>query len=419
MKNNTPVRLVCRLPVPGGVGKVGCLVVMALAGLTEVTPAFASDWPNFRGPHHDGISPETGLRNAGEESLQLLWERELGSAFSSFAVVKDRIYTCGTVDKQQVLFCLDVGDGKVIWQKAIDKAYNNEHGNGTRATPTIADGRVYILSAHGRLHCLDAGTGKQVWLREFHNPPTWGYSASVLIEGNLAISTAGAQEGALAAFDRLSGEPVWQCGNDPVGYATPYPFTFEGKRYVVGFTGKSAVIAEMATGKMVLQLPWDTAWLVNAAAPIFDDGYLLLSSGYRTGAGVFQLGSTASGLTAKKVWSGRALLNKFQSCILKDGYLYTSDQRGLKCVEFMTGREAWSIPRLKHGTLVLAEDHLYLLTEGGQLRVGPASPLGFEPQLTADILSGRCWTVSVIHNQRLIARSLERVVCFDLKKPQK
>ena len=36
-------------------------------------------------------------------------------------------------------------------------------GDGPRATPTWADGRVYALGAMGELRCLDDATGRTVW----------------------------------------------------------------------------------------------------------------------------------------------------------------------------------------------------------------------------------------------------------------
>ncbi|MGB0715751.1 MAG: PQQ-binding-like beta-propeller repeat protein [Phycisphaerae bacterium] len=374
----------------------------------------AADWPNFRGQLHDGISREANLRIDGEQPLPFLWDAEIGSAFSSFAVVNDRVYTCGATKDAQVLVALEAKTGKQLWQCPIGPPFKDSYGDGTRATPTVDDGRVYILGAHGHLRCVNAETGKVEWGKDFQHAPNWGYSASVLVDGDLAITTAGMEDGSIVAFDKRTGEARWKAGNDPVGYSTPYPFTFEGQRYVAGFTGKRLIVVRPNDGSVALEIPWETAWDVNAAAPIFHDGYLLVTSGYRTGAGVFRLSVSGDRLSAENVWKSRALLNKFQSCILRDGYLYTSDQKELKCVEFVTGRKAWNVPKLKHGTLVLAKDHLYFLTDGGELQVAPASPLKFEPTMKAEILTGRCWTVSVIQGGRLFARNLDRVVCFDL-----
>jgi len=375
----------------------------------------AGDWPNFRGPNHDGVSDETGFRTAWTEPIPLVWEREVGSAFSSFAVVGDRVITCGTHDKQQVLVCLNATNGELIWRTPIEKEYSESHGDGTRSTPTVDDGRVYILGGHGTLLCVDAASGRQLWKKEFNDTPTWGYAGSVLIEGELAIATAGGSQGSLAAFDKRTGREVWKCGDDPPGYATPYPFTFAGQRYIVGFTGTSIIVAEAETGRLAWRTEWETDHKVNASSPIYHDGHLFVSSGYSTGAGLFKLRKTGDELTGDIVWKDNVLLTKFQSCVLYKGNLYTSDQKALVCVEFLTGQERWRIPRVQNGPLTLADGHLLLMTEEGQLQIAEAGPDGFEPKTKADLLSGRCWSVPVLSNGRIYARSLERLVCFDLR----
>ncbi len=386
---------------------------LVLAGFNH---AAGADWPNFRGPKFDGISDETGFKKAWSAPPKVIWTREVGSAFSSFAYVNDRLYTCGTKENRQVLYCLDAKSGASIWETPFEKAYRNQYGDGTRATPTVNAGRVYVLGAHGRLICADAGTGKLVWEKQFNHKPTWAYSGSVLIEGELAVVSPGDEHGSLVAYNKASGEQVWKTGSDLVGYATPYPFSFNHKRYIAAFMGDAALVVESQTGREVWRTAWKTDWDINAAMPIFHNGYLFLTSGYKTGAGLFKLMSMPDGtLSADTVWRSKVLLNKFQSCILHQGKLYASDQKGLKCVDFLTGKEEWKVPRIKHGTLILADGHLLLLTENGELQIAPVSTGGFSPVTSTDVLDGRCWAVSVLQGGRLYARNLDRIVCLDLR----
>jgi outer membrane protein assembly factor BamB len=354
------------------------------------------------------------LKTQWSEAIPLTWERTIGSAYSSFAVVGNRLYTCGTKQDRQILVCLDADKGDVLWETPIEKEYRDQHGSGARATPTIDGDRVYILGAHGRFLCADSNTGKEIWSKEFHNKPTWGYSASVLIEGDLAITTAGKNEGALVALHKTSGDEAWKCGDDLAGYSTPYPFDFGGKRYVVGVTGQSVIIVDSKTGKPATQISWKTAWDVNAAAPIFHDGHLFITSGYDTGSALFKLTAESDTLNASEVWKSEVMLSKFQSSVLHQGKLYASDQDAFKCVDFMTGQEHWKKRKIRNGTVVLADGYLYLLTEDGKLQIGKASAADFTPDTTATVLSDRCWTVPVLHKGRLYARNLDRVVCFNL-----
>lgn len=375
----------------------------------------AADWPNFRGPRLDGISDDKDFNPEHKTPPKKLWEKNVGSAFSSFSAVGDRLYTCGTKDKQQTLVALNADTGEIVWETPIEKEYRNEFGDGTRATPTVDGDRVYILGAFGRLLCVEAATGKVVWEKQFDHPPTWGYSASVLIEGDLAITTAGEEQGALVAFEKKTGKQMWICGKDTVGYAMPYPLTFEGKRMIAGFTGDSAILADAASGRELWQQTWETDWKVNAAMPIFANGRLFLGSGYKTGAALLSLRAEGDKVVSQQVWKNPKLLNKFQSAVLHDGHLYTSDEKAFKCIDWETGKEKWSESRTANGTVFIANAHLFLLTEGGQLRIGKVSPEAFKPLTTADILDGRCWSIPVLHRGRLYARNMERIVCLDLK----
>lgn len=395
-----------------------CLVVvLAVAGR-----AAAEDWPNFRGPNHDGISRETGFRKKWDRPLPLLWERTLGSAFSGLTCVEGRVYTCGTVERQQTLFCLDADSGQVLWQRSFEQEYvERQGGDGTRATPTYNEGRVYILGALGALVCYQAHDGQELWRRELKRPPQWGFSGSVLIEGEVAVVPAGRRNGGILALDKKTGQTVWTCGEDQVGYATPYPFDFDGQRYICIFMGKTAIIVDARTGREAWRTEWHTDWDVNAAAPIFHDGYLFLSSGYDTGSALFRLTPDADRLRGDRLWKSDVIKSQFQSAVLVDGYLYCSDQQGLRCVEFLTGQPMWKLarigdgPRATNGTILAADGHLLYLGENGDFIIARASPEKFEPLTQASILSGRCWTVPTLYRGRLYARDLTRVVCFGLR----
>ena len=391
------------------------LVAGALGAVILATSVRAEDWPNWRGPNHDGVSAETGLITTWEGKPPVVWEFDVGPAFSAFACVDGRAYTCGTRDKQQVLFCFDGGTGKVLWQKPFAKEFHDTSGgDGTRATPTVDEDRVYIVGACGRLVCFDAKDGAELWSREFAGQPKWGYAGSVLIEGDLAIVPAGG-DGGLLALNKQTGGVVWKCSNEPAGYATPYPFTLDGQRYIVGFLAKAIIIADAKTGREVWRMPWETSWDVNAATPIFHNGQLLVSSGYKHGAVLVKLTPSGDSLSGQTTWESKVIQAKFQTPVLYNEYLYTSDDTGqLKCVEFATGQEKWGRRGIAHGTVVLADGHLFVLSESGELLIGRASPEGFTPTTQVQILDGRCWTVPTLYKGRLYARNLEKAVCLKL-----
>jgi outer membrane protein assembly factor BamB len=380
--------------------------------------ASAADWPHWRGPNYDGISPEKGFATTWKEAPKTLWEKPIGAAFSTFACVGDKVYTCGTKDKKQVLYCLNAQTGDTVWEKAFeDERKDRQGGDGTRGTPTVDAGKVYIVGGHGRVLCADAAKGDEVWTYQQKNEPQWGYSNSVLIEGDMALVTPGNADGGLVALDKKTGKEIWKCGNDKAGYATPYPFTFDGKRYIATFLGKSMLLVDAKTGKEVWQTPWTTSYDVNASSPIFQDGQLFVTSGYGTGCALFQLTAAGDKLEGKEVWRNKNIVNKFQSCVLTDGVLYGGDEKSLKAVELKTGTVLWEVKdQGANATVILADGQLIVLSESGKLLIAPVSPKEFKPTAEAKILDGRCWTIPVICGGKLYARNLQKAVSVDLGK---
>src|SRR5687768_16661984 len=58
-----------------------------------------AEWPNWRGPRHDGISRETDWRSAWPEGgPPVLWKANVGTGFSSFSVGQGKLYTMGHRD---------------------------------------------------------------------------------------------------------------------------------------------------------------------------------------------------------------------------------------------------------------------------------------------------------------------------------
>ncbi len=402
------------------------LVLVVILSL-GVAGAVAADWPHWRGPNYDGISTETGFATKWSSPRPVLWQENIGHGYSGIIVVKGRVYTAGQNDKGQILYCFDAASGDRVWSTKIDEPYNDKMGwgDGPRATPTYDAGRIYIMGSNGRLGCYSAKTGKKRWSRDYENRPTWGYSGSVLIQGDLAIVPTGGEGGGLRALDKKSGREVWKVGSDDdSGYSTPYPFKMNGKDYVIGFLGDGAVIAEVSTGRAVCEIPWETSYKVNAATPIFHDGHLFLGSGYATGCGMFKLVAEGDQLIAEEQWRSRRMKNKFQTPVLHEGHLYAFDERGFKCVKFADGEIVWeeSGRPNENGSLVLADGRLICLTQEGELMIGKVSTDGFTAdarQVVFKQKGGRheqCWTVPTLSDGRLYARNLGKIVCLDLRK---
>lgn len=94
-----------------------------LTGLIQITPIFAEvpsgpgDWPQWRGPNRNGVSPETGLvREWPQEGPKVLWQVDnVGVGYSSMAVKDGLLITQGDLDGVEHVICLRVADGSLVW----------------------------------------------------------------------------------------------------------------------------------------------------------------------------------------------------------------------------------------------------------------------------------------------------------------
>jgi outer membrane protein assembly factor BamB len=382
----------------------------------------ADDWPNWRGPKHNGISTEKGWSDAWpKEGPPIAWKAKVGIGFSSFAVVDGRVFTTGHAEGQDTVFCLDADTGKVVWKHSYPAELGDKYfEGGTSGTPTVAGDRVFTLSRWGDAFCFDAATGKVIWSKNVQKEtdapiPGWGFSGSPIVHENLVLLNVG--EAGLA-LGKATGKIVWESADKDAGYSTPLPIQRDGQWLALVSSGQAYIAVNPATGKEAWRYRWLTEYGVNASDPILDGDRLFISTGYGKGSILLKLGAGEP----EQVWKNKALRTQMNPAVLLDGYLYgvdgdTTAKGALKCVEFATGTQKWSQPGVGSGALIVADGKLIVLTDRGELQVVPASPDGFKPTSRAQVLGGKCWTVPVLANGRIYARNARGdVVCVDVRK---
>ncbi len=388
-----------------------CLALLALS----LVPANAADWPNYRGPNHDGISKESGWTTEWPANgPKVLWKAKVGLGFSGVVVANGQAYTQGNASDQDTIFCFDANTGAPKWKHSyaapLDAKY---YEGGTSATPTVDGDQVYTISKRGIVHCLNAADGKVVWTKNLQEElgakiPEWGFATSFLIQGDLALLNFGS---AGTALDKKTGKVIWSSGPDESGYATPVPFDASGERAVLLAAKRDVVAVKVKDGKELWRFPWKTQYDVNAAAPILSGTKVFISSGYNRGAGVFDVSKNP----AEKVWENKNLRNHMASSVLWEGHLYGVDENQLRCVVFDTGEVKWTDKVSGKGTLSLADGKLLVLSERGELLVANPSPAGFKPIVRAQVVGGKCWTAPTLANGKIYVRTGPGdLVCVDV-----
>jgi len=395
---------------------VAAMLFVVSVSAIAVNPCEAADWPNFRGPNHNGISSETGWSATWPEGgPKVLWKATLGTGFCSIAVSGSRAYTMGNIKDKDILYCFDAKTGEEIWKESYPcPLFNKDHEGGPSATPTVDGDFIYTFSKNGDAMCFKADTGKIVWQKNLPKElglkfPTWYFASSAFVADNLIILNAGS---AGLALNKADGSVVWKSGDGPPGYSTAVPFTM-GSEKCVAFAGCNEVIAVVAaTGKVLWRFPWKTSYDINAADPIISGDTVFVSSGYNHGCALLKI----EGDKVTDVWRNKNMRNHFNSCVLLDGYIYGFDESELKCLDFKTGQVKWDQEGLGKGSLMIADGKLIILGERGKLVIAQASPDGFKELSSAQILKGKCWTVPVLANGKIYARNNPdgQLVCIDV-----
>ena len=390
----------------------------------------AGDWPQWRGSNRDGLSRETGLLqawpSAGPERIWL--SRDIGIGYSAPAIAKGMLFILGTTDDKEQLFAKEAKGGKTLWTAALGGILTNNWGDGPRGTATVDGDKVYALGAKGGLICANVGDGKVNWRVEMVKDlggkvPYWGYTESVLVDGDHVICTPGGKRGTLAAIDKKTGKVIWRSGDwtDGAQYASVVPVELNGQRQFVQLTQKTLAGVSARDGSVL----WRNAWPGRTAViptPIVDRNQIYITSGYGVGCRKITVGSTNK---VTEDYSNKNMKNHHGGVLLLDGHLYGySDGRGWTCQNLKSGKVVWDSKKLGKGCVFYADKRLYCLGESsGTVALAGANTAGWkehgrfklEPQTELRKSSGRIWTHPVVAQGVMYLRDQELLFAFDVK----
>lgn len=381
-------------------------------------------WSDFRGARRDGVYEGAALSfdwtiNPPRE----LWRQPVGGGYASFVVSQGNAYTIEQRRKKEAIVCYEIATGREIWAKDYDASFEETlGGDGPRATPTIAGDRLYVLGAQGHLHCLDRVTGQVLWqhsiLHEYQQENlSWGLAGSPLvIDGKVLVTNSGKPGPSVLAFDASSGKLVWEMEAGVQAYTSLVMMTLCGRRQVVNLAAAALNGIDPETGDILWSFPWATQWGINCSQPL-DAGRnrVFISAGYGKGAALIQIDSADGKLHARQIWANTRMKNKFNSSVIRDGFVFGLDEGVLCCLDLATGERKWKGGRYGYGSLLLVRDHLIVMGEQGRLALVEAKPDGFQEVGSMPIFDERTWNNFVLVGGRLLARNHKEMALYDLR----
>ncbi len=424
-----------------------CSVLLAGLLLLPAAPlpgadSSTGDWPQWRGPNRDGVSPDTGLLTEWPRGgPKLLWEgKGAGRGYASLAIKNGRIFTMGdnlstASDRDEYASCFDSTDGKQLWKTRLGPAWNSgsESWQSSRSTPTVAGGLVYFVTPQGSLVCLKTTDGKEVWRKDLkkdfggNKGDGWGYSESVLIDGDNLICTPGGSKNTMVALDKKTGEKTWSAAvprDRGAGHASVVVAEVGGTRVYVQTTASNVLGVRARDGKVL----WTHSIGATAVipTPIVRGDLVFADAGYGKGGALLrQLPASDGSVKVEEVYGYKsAMANKHGGVVLLGDYLYgDSDSSGrVWCGKLLTGeqQQGWKVSGSGRGSAAItaADGHLYVRYDNGTIALVKATPDGYKESGSFKIphSGGRpSWSHPVVIGGKLYLREGDWVLCYDLK----
>jgi outer membrane protein assembly factor BamB len=413
------------------------LAALTAASLFLGLAASAADWPQWRGPARNGVSPETGLLPAWPaEGPTLVWKvAHAGSGYAAPAVVGNRVYLLGNEGlENEFVQALDAKNGQRLWATrlgAVGNPKQNPNFPAARSTPTVDGDALYALGSDGDLACLEAANGKVRWRKSLRaefggKPGEWAYAESPLVDGDTVLCTPGGAQATVLALDKRTGETRWRRATpeaDEAGYASATVIELGGTRQYVQLLQKGLVGLDAKTGRLLWRFDRATSrYNANIPSPLAD-GDIIYCASAGTGGGAVRLTAAPGGVTLEQLYFEAKLPTAIGGAVKVGNWLFGTSSQTMLCADFVTGRIQWEERALGAGALIYADGRLYLHAENGQVALVEPTPEGyrergrFTPPDRPRRISPmeKAWAYPALAAGRLYLRDHGLLWCYDVK----
>ncbi|NVO10903.1 MAG: PQQ-like beta-propeller repeat protein [Bacteroidales bacterium] len=392
------------------------LFSLTLLGLQLTAQNSIDNWPNWRGPNVDGVSPNGVPPIEWSETKNIKWKTPIpgkgigtpvvwgNQIFITTAIELDKKATDEAIKKlkktsstmlkivgmseitenflQFVVYSINRSTGEINWKKIMREQYPHEgiNNNGSWASAScVTDGEhvIAFLGSYG-IYCFDMD-GTLIWEKDLGDMQirnTFGEGASpALYKGKLIIVWDHEGQSKIYVLNKKTGEEIWQKNRDEkTTWATPVVAEIEGKAQIIVPSNNKSIGYDLETGNVI--------WEINGLkediipCPVFDGERTFLMT---------ELGIQAINLKIAKdnlehsnavIWTKDKNSSYVPSPLLKDEKLYylKGSRAQLSCVDAKNGEIYYEALKLEEMTSVYASPvwangYIYIIDRKGSCSV--------------------------------------------------
>ncbi|OYP32273.1 PQQ-binding-like beta-propeller repeat protein [Rhodopirellula sp. MGV] len=385
-------------------------------------------WPEFRGPHGNGVADDAHLPSTIDASV-VRWQTPIhGKGWSSPVVWGNQIWlTTATEDgKSMSVICVARDTGKIVHDVVVktneSPAFCHPMNSYASPTPVIEAGRLYVHFGSYLTACLDTKTAEILWQRtdlecDHHRGPA---SSPIVYDGKLFVAYDGFDVQYVVAFDKQTGSTVWKHqraidygtdnGDAKKAYGTAQIIKVDGQAVLVYPSAVATEAFDPTSGELL--------WTVyhggmNASVrPLYEDGLLLITNGMGSMVAVDPQGR--GNLTETQIrWSSRKSVAKKSSPLCVDGLLYMASDDGiLSAREIETGDVLWQkrVGGAFAASPIFADGRIYAMNTDGEIVVFKPGR-DFQPVSQTQLGDGYMASPAVVGDE-MILRSKSTLYCI-------
>ncbi len=391
----------------------------------------STPWIDWRG-NRKRNSIHSDVPSSLPARIETLWSVKLQSkgvggiaATDKYVILSDK----SKDNRYDIWLCLKPKTGEEIWKLTIDAPNKDmDHTSSPRATPVIADEKVYLFGALGHLYCINIKTGDAIWncniLDKFGGElPTRGFCGTPLLVDGLIILQTSSKKAATVALDAKNGNVIWMAVGNPIAYGNLVCLKLGGIRQIIGLDALELRGWDIKTGRVLWNITVAQSEVFNVPTPI-KIGENLLIANEMDGTRLYTF-NTDGTIVNKPIAVNEDYCPDITSPIHMDNKIYLSSYDGLICLGATNKlKELWVNEHddfCDAVSFIGGNKHLLIATSTGGLCListdnnKPIKPFVRKIFTSTDGFDTELWSHPALCGKYLYLRNENEVICLILK----